>query len=237
MAGTVTWHPMAKNKRRAAAVKKAGAKKQAPAAPSARAARPPRPHAAPAMSTAARRRRNRQRLIRAGIIAAVVAVVGAIAANVVSERQSESEARSVLTAAGCELNEDFDDDAGSGRNHREGVTYEVDPPAGGDHSPSPMPAGTYAADDAPDDRVVHSMEHGYVVIWHRGDLPDEDMDAIDEVVTEHGKDVLLVERPTLEVPVAATAWHRRALCDEVDADALEAFVVQYRNKGPEKVAH
>ncbi|HEX7167754.1 MAG TPA: DUF3105 domain-containing protein [Acidimicrobiales bacterium] len=189
------------------------------------------------MSAAARRRKNKQLMIRGGVALAVVAAVVAIALNMRADRAADEEAAQLLEAAGCEVNQDADDDAGSGRNHREGVQYEVDPPAGGDHSPTPLPPGTYTAETASDDKLVHSMEHGYVVIWHRGDLDDGEMDAVEQVADEHAKDVLVVERPTLEVPVAATAWHRRALCDEVDAAALEAFVVQYRNQGPEKVAH
>jgi len=54
---------------------------------------------------------------------------------------------------------------------------------------------------------------------------------------ERDKDVLVVERPTLTVPVAATAWGHRLLCQEVEREALVTFTGQYVNKGPEDVPH
>lgn len=42
-------------------------------------------------------------------------------------------------------------------------------------------------------------------------------------------------RPSLEVPVAATAWHRRLLCGEVEPKTLRRFIDAYVNKGPERV--
>src|SRR5688572_9974730 len=89
----------------------------------------------------ARQRRNRrQRIIRVVAIAAVVAIVGALALTLLGS-SDDSESVALIEQAGCQVDSESDDDAGTGRNHREGVTYEVDPPAGGDHSPSPLPPG------------------------------------------------------------------------------------------------
>lgn len=226
---------MPQKKRRAGAGKPKRPAKAAPTkAVSGKAAQP---KAAPAMSRAMRARVRRQRAIRLGAIAIAVLVVSALVWRFVSNRQAEAEVRAELEAAGCTVDTRSDSDRGAGRNHREGVRYQIDPPAGGDHSPSPMPPGRYSADEAPDDRVVHSMEHGYVVIWHRADLASEDLDAIIELQGEYDRDALLVERPAMTVPVAVTAWHRRALCRDVTSEALASFITEYRNKGPEKVEH
>lgn len=41
----------------------------------------------------------------------------------------------------------------------------------------------------------------------------------------------------MPVPVAATAWKRRLLCQAVEPDALTAFIDAYVNEGPEKIEH
>ena len=49
-------------------------------------------------------------------------------------------------------------------------TYPSTPPASGPHNPSPLDAGVYS--QAPDVyRVIHSMEHGAVIIWYAPTAP------------------------------------------------------------------
>lgn len=189
------------------------------------------------MSSLARRKLRNRRLAKGGLIAVAVIAIGAIILSFVNDRRERSAVRSALEAADCALDTRTDPDAGTGNNHRSGVAYQVDPPAGGDHSPSPMGPGRYDAAEAPDDRLVHSLEHGYVIVWHRPDVDAEARESLEDLQRAYSRDALLVERETLDVPVAATAWHQRALCGEVDTDALGRFVEFYRNKGPERVPH
>ncbi|HEX2040985.1 MAG TPA: DUF3105 domain-containing protein [Acidimicrobiales bacterium] len=113
--------------------------------------------------------------------------------------------------------------------------YTVDPPSGGDHLSPSAPAGVYEGAEVPPDGVlVHSLEHGYVILWYRS---AEGGEAARQVRDEHARDVLVVERPSLSVPVAATAWGHRLLCEEPDVAALSEFVEERRNKAPEKVPH
>jgi hypothetical protein len=116
--------------------------------------------------------------------------------------------------------------------------YTVDPPSGGDHLSQAAPPGDYeGAKVAADGYYVHSLEHGYVVFWHRADVTPDQLTSIVNVAKETPKDVLVVARPSLTVPVAATAWGHRLLCDQIALQALRAFALQYRNKGPEKIPH
>lgn len=213
--------------------KKAGAAKNAK-----QRARDNRPTRAERLE-AARRERNRRvlfgRVAIAGVL--VIAIVGALGFVVVN-RAREAAWISATEAGTCAFDRRADTDAGSGRNHIENATYRINPPAGGNHHPQPMPAGVYDIEAVPDDgRLVHSLEHGYVILWYQPDLAEDSLEDVLGVRGQFERDTLVVPRPSQPVPVAATAWHQRLLCDEVEPDALAAFVRNARNKGPEDVPH
>ena len=190
-----------------------------------------------AAETARRRKAARTRALIAG---GLVAVLALLTITIINSRRSNDRVVSSVEASGaCDYDSRTDRDAGAGQNHVNGdVTYDVDPPAGGDHSSSPAPPGTFTMENKPPDaRIVHSLEHGYVTIWHRPDLDAAGLDQLRDLAGRYDRDVLLLPRTSMSEPVAATAWHRRLLCDRPDVASLERFVTAYRNKGPEKVPH
>ena len=64
---------------------------------------------------------------------------------------------------------------------------------------------------------------------------DVDIDGLKAVYDADPEATLVVPRDSLEVPVAATAWHHRLLCaDGFDSKAITKFVEVYRDRGPEK---
>ena len=170
-------------------------------------------------------------MVRAGVIGGVVVVVAAVVLAVAADRRADRREQEALTAGSC----DYDTRADRIVNrHVPPASYEVDPPAGGDHAPGAAPAGFYPADRMPSDpQLVHSLEHGFVVFWHRPDLPEAEVQAIRGVFDDHSEDVIVVPRPSLDVKVAATSWGRRLLCGEVEPETLSEFVDLYRNKSPE----
>jgi hypothetical protein len=116
--------------------------------------------------------------------------------------------------------------------------YTVNPPSGGDHLSRAVPPGIYEGDRVPPDgNLVHSLEHGYVIVWYKPDLPAEDKAVLRQVFNDIPRDTLLVERANMDTPVAATAWDKRLLCDGVDKARLEAFIKANRNQAPEKIPH
>ena len=204
--------------------------------------KPPRERSGPtkAERLAAAERARRRKALRTRVVVGgvVLLLIGAVAAVVINNRRSSSETVSRLEAGSCQFDRSADPDAGAGRNHVASPTYEVNPPAGGNHLPTPAPAGTYTPQNTPPDgQVVHSMEHGYVIVWYRPDLAADAQTQVRQVTDKYAKDVLVVPRASLPKPVAATAWGRRLLCDRVEPAALELFVTTYRNQGPEKVPH
>lgn len=189
---------------------------------------------------AAQRREVRRRQLRtrtAVVIAAVIAV-GAVTAKVVSDRRGSQKLEASLTSGSCRVDDRSDRDSGTGRNHVASPVFSVNPPAGGDHTTQAASAGDFTSSTPPSDgQIVHALEHGYVAVWYRPDIPSSSLDTLREVRDEFDRDVLLLPRQSLPVPVAATAWHHRLLCDRAEVETLRRFVDAYRNKGPERVPH
>ena len=216
-------------------------KKKALAPPPPRRSRPPRPAGPPsqkalaqeAAKNEARRTKVRRTLVGAGL---GVAAVSAAAGFVVQDRQQSAELRQALTAGSCTVDRESDPISG-GSGHVPAPTYSVDPPAGGDHLASSARAGVYAGASLPDDGLlVHALEHGYVVLWHQSDLPEDELAALTAVQEANRGDVMVVERPSLPLPIAATAWNQRLLCGELEVAPIERFVQEYVGQGPEDVA-
>ncbi|MGH9178628.1 MAG: DUF3105 domain-containing protein, partial [Acidimicrobiales bacterium] len=185
---------------------------------------------------AARRARKRKAfLARLGVVGAIATVAAVIAAVVISDRRAADAERERLTA-GSSCTFDTRNDRLTANTHVPPPSYEVDPPSGGDHDPAPAPGGVYGDQNpAPtDQKLVHSLEHGFVVLWHRPDITEQERAEIRSVFEEYSDDVIVVPRPSLrDRKVVATAWGRRLLCGEVEAGRLTEFVRLYRNESPE----
>jgi hypothetical protein len=139
--------------------------------------------------------------------------------------------RASLEEDGCTV----DSRADPGRHHVPAATYAVDPPAGGDHDPVPSTAGFYDPTDVPaDGHLVHSLEHGFVVVWYRpGAVSAATLDGLRDLARRHDW-VLVAPRPSLPAPLAATAWHRRLLCPDGAIGPIGNFVAAFRDRGPEQ---
>lgn len=190
---------------------------------------------------AARRARHRKKLqLRISIAGAAALLIGALVANAVGNRSDTTAFRKQLTAGSCTFDTHHDAISPPPNNHVAPASYKVNPPAGGNHDPNAAQAGKYEAADAPPEaQVVHALEHGYVAIWHRPDLPKKDLDTITKVFDRYENDVLVVPRASLPsgTKVAVTAWGERLLCQNAELGPLTEFVKKYRNEGPEKVPH
>jgi len=181
-----------------------------------------------------RAKRRRSRLLRLGASMAVAAVFIGIIAWQVTSRRNAQRTIAAMTSGTCEY--DTESDSGRVNEHSSSPSFAVNPPAGGVHSPSAARAGTYSAASAPEDgQVVHALEHGFIAISYRPDVDADQLAELEQLAGDFDDDVLLLPRPTLDVPVAATAWHRRLLCAEPEPASLRRFVKAYRGDGPENV--
>ena len=180
-----------------------------------------------------RRLALRRRLVTAGLLAVLALVVGGV---LLHDRQQDAALREALTSGTCQVDTESDQTRPAGQNHVASPSYSVDPPAGGDHSPVAARAGVYRGGSVPQDGLlVHALEHGYVVLWHAPALGDEQRGQLADLERAHDGDVIVAERPSLPVPVAATAWGHRLLCQTVEPAALERFVDEHVGNGPEDV--
>lgn len=212
--------------------KKAAPKKAAAAARPSAAASPARPRPAAQLS----RQEKEKRALRNRLIAGAVllVVIGAVVFSAVSSGDPESSVGPLDEGAGnCTLDSKAD---GIGpETHISKPRYKVEPPAGGSHTPDPANPGFYRASNVPaDGQLVHALEHGFVVLWYRPDLPAEKVDQIEAVSDRLGRELIVAPRKSLEGEVAVTAWKKRLLCGELVPEKVAEFSRKYRDKGPEK---
>jgi hypothetical protein len=152
-------------------------------------------------------------------------------------------------AAGCTL-ETTPSRGGADRQHTtspdEKVQYRGNPPTLGRHSPQPAEDGLYQ-EAPPDESLVHTMEHGRVIIWAKPGLPAEARQALRALFEEDDYQLVLTPRANMPYEVAATAWNgdpqpggtgRTLGCpnwNEKVVDALRAFRDEHRGRGPEPI--
>jgi Protein of unknown function (DUF3105) len=151
-----------------------------------------------------------------------------------------------VAAADCRLSSSPGGAAEHTQDPAERVRYDTNPPTTGRHFVEPAQDGAYEA--APtDEMLVHSHEHGRVVLWFSPDLPSDARADLWALFGEDSYQLLLVPRPDMPFEVAATAWNRdpapegtgRILtCERLSErafDAVRAFRDEHRSKGPEAV--
>lgn len=119
------------------------------------------------------------------------------------------------------------------RNHTtDPVKYDGNPPMGGDHDPVWQNCDGRVYDQPlRDENAVHSLEHGAVWITYRPGLAAAQLDALKAKV-ERTDYTFLSPYPSLDAPVALTAWgHQLKLQDAGDA-RVDRFLSAYV-KGPQ----
>ncbi len=118
-------------------------------------------------------------------------------------------------------------------DHVEGsISYEQDPPVGGEHNPVWQNARFYE-EPVRNENAVHTLEHGAVWITYSPDLPQDQRDRLREII-EGESCVLASPYPGLseDSPVVASAWGVQARFESVDDPDLERFINAYQ-QGPQ----
>ena len=157
--------------------------------------------------------------------------------------QREADLKAAMSAADCKDETIEVEAAGQHTSDPdEVIEYESEPPSIGPHYQEWPEDDIY--DEAPTtSHVVHTLEHGRILIWLRPDLPEEQRAQFKALYEEDPYHVIMLPREELEQPFAVTAWVGQSTghtlrCKEVDDstwDAIRAFKEKYRDKAPEFV--
>ena len=157
--------------------------------------------------------------------------------------RADADLKTAMKAAGCKDETVEVEAAGEHTaDPDEVIEYESEPPSIGPHYQEWPEDDIY--DEAPTtSHVVHTLEHGRVLIWVNPSLPEEQRAQFKALYEEDPYHVIMLPRDELKEPFAVTAWvgqttGRTLRCQEVsDAtwDAIRAFKEKYRDKAPEFV--
>lgn len=137
----------------------------------------------------------------------------------------------------------------AGRVHIEegtqGTGYTSVPATSGQHwnsASSPGPWGVYTSAQ-PQERLIHNMEHGGIVIWYQAaQLSTEDLATLtqfvqQQVTTEKFKVILSPwSGADFGHPIALTAWDWLLYMDTVNLDTVRGFIDAHINRAPESQA-
>jgi len=159
--------------------------------------------------------------------------------------QKEANLGRAMKAAGCTDETVTDhpyDNPGGAHTTDPNIKYKSEPPAIGLHYPE-WPDDDIYEEAPPLTRVVHTLEHGRVLIWLRPDLPSDQLAQFKALYEEDPYHVIMLPREELTAPFAVSAWvgdttgHILRCKDVNDStwDAIRAFKEKYRDKGPEFV--
>ncbi len=179
---------------------------------------------------------RRRSLVTLGLALGVAALVVFL---IMSERnRTETVAGGVAaTEAGCQPVETVE--LMETANHvDEGtdIQYNSTPPTSGDHYGNWADPGFYST-PVEEERLVHNLEHGQIVIWYSPDAPTATVDAVTSIVEDEG--IALLAAPYEGLPagseLAFSAWGAFQACADFSNDVLSQFRAQYQGKGPENV--
>lgn len=121
----------------------------------------------------------------------------------------------------------------------EKFSYNSNPPTSGSHDAVWTKSGVYSEPEGAG-HLVHSLEHGYVIINYRCGEDEKDclafVDKLKERVNKDLYKLILMPWPTLETNFALTAWTRIDKFSTRDAnmERVENFTRAFRNHGPEQ---
>ncbi|HYF92225.1 MAG TPA: DUF3105 domain-containing protein [Symbiobacteriaceae bacterium] len=116
------------------------------------------------------------------------------------------------------------------------VQYESDPPLAGEHWDSWISPGFYRADQ-PKEKLVHSLEHGHVVIYYDEErLSAREVDGLRKLTAQHTGQwdgVVAVPRKDPTNALILTAWEHALPLAQWDQARIDSFVDAFRGRGPE----
>ena len=116
------------------------------------------------------------------------------------------------------------------------VVYNTDPPTSGNHYPSPQAGGYYETPIAAG-YLVHSLEHGGIVIYYDPSIiTTPQKDSLKAMAKAHPGifgQVVCVPRNDPSFPIILTAWTHWLRLASFDQSRMNGFVTLFMGQGPE----
>jgi uncharacterized protein DUF3105 len=116
------------------------------------------------------------------------------------------------------------------------IVYGTDPPTSGPHYPVPQSGGFFDHEIAAG-YLVHSMEHGGVIIYYNPATVTKDQkDDLRRLAKAHPGTfdmVICVPRNDPTYPIILTAWTHRLRLTTYDQARIDGFVTLFLGHGPE----
>ncbi len=130
-----------------------------------------------------------------------------------------------------------------GKDHvpaSQAITYKSYPPSSGTHYDATAEYG-FSDKEIEEGKLVHSLEHGAIVLYYKPDLPADVLDSLRQAYTKlplskHGKVKLVITPyPKLQSPMLIAAWTRIEPLTAFNFERIQAFYGALVDKGPEDV--
>lgn len=148
----------------------------------------------------------------------------------ITDQEFDDEARE---ADGCTELEEFESEGSTHTTDpNEKVEYEHNPPHSGDHYQIAADWGIYDEQQA-DVSTVHNLEHGHIVISHKGLSDEEERELLEHVRTNPFHLLLQPRKANPKDGVYYTAWTAQIYCEKPSAAALQLMIDEWRDQGPE----
>ena len=179
-------------------------------------------------------------LVALAIVLGVIFLAG-------SDGDDESALAAKMSAAGCTLKH-FPALAGTHVSLNAKVDYNSFPPTSGPHF-GEWAVWNFYEEPVPPIQAVHNLEHGGIVIYYGGRVPQSTVDRIREFYYDDPNGLVVTPLAKLGNKIALTAWTsppivsgqeekggqgHLATCGRFDDEAFGSFRDAYRGKGPER---
>ena len=96
----------------------------------------------------------------------------------------------------------------------------------------PGPGKRIAKED-PDERLVHNLEHGYIVMHHNCTVEEcpAVVNGLKRIFGRYSTKIIVNYRPRTDAAIALAAWRRLEKMEEFDEQRIVEFIEAYRGGG------
>lgn len=113
-------------------------------------------------------------------------------------------------------------------------SYNSNPPTSGPHTGNDVAGAGIKDKPVADEIVVHSLEHGAVVLWYKESMTKEEVDRLKKVFQQASGKKIMMPRKEMATPIALTSWNYILRLETIDENAIKEFIETNNDRAPEK---